>query len=191
MKDDIDELGLTSDDGFRSPSSDEDADYVAWESYHSASIMFMHGALHLFDAGYELRKYTWSRTKIALMDQIREALDKDLLPLFVSEGDTLSKFRRITHNAYLHRCYQSFKSIGGSLFIYGHSLAENDNHILKCLEARNSKIKSVFVSLYGDPESALNQKIIRRATMMESTRNDRRNPLAVEFFDAASARVWG
>lgn len=191
MKDDIDKIGLTSDDGFRSPSGDEDANYVAWESYHSASVMFMHGALHLFDAGHELRKYTWSRTKIALMDQIREALDKDLLPLFVSEGDTITKFRRITHNAYLHRCYQSFKSIGSPLFIYGHSLAENDNHILRCIEASRSKIKSVYVSLYGDPAGEINQKIIRRAEAMATKRYDRKNPLAVEFFDATSARVWG
>jgi len=191
MKDDIDKLGLTSDDGFRSPSGDEDASYVAWESYHSASVMFMHGALHLFDAGHELRKYTWSRTKIALIDQIREALDKDLLPLFVSEGDITTKFRRITHNAYLHRCYQSFKGIGGSLFIYGHSLAENDNHILKCIERRDSRIKSLHVSIYGDPKSALNQKIINRAEILASVRADRRNPIAVEFFDAASAKIWG
>lgn len=55
MQDEVDDLRITPDDGFRAPAGNEDADYVAWESHHSSTVHYLHGALHLFDAGYELR----------------------------------------------------------------------------------------------------------------------------------------
>ena len=123
-----------------------------------------------------------------LMDQVREALDQERYPLFVAEGESHQKLDRIQHHGYLYGALRSFGSIGGDLFIYGHSLAPNDNHVLRKIE--RGKVKRLFISLYGDPATPNNARIIRRAMEM-SERCGSWKPLDVQFYDAASAGVWG
>jgi Domain of unknown function (DUF4917) len=178
-----------SDDGFRTPEDDPEATYVVWEpgQSRSQSMWFLHGALHIFDSGTEVQKYTWSKTGVRLIDQIREALGKNYFPIFVSEGTSPEKYERIRHNDYLAKAYRSFESIQGALFIYGHSLAENDDHYLRCI--RKGKILHLYVGLYGDPNSDSNKFIIRRADQLSAGR--RGKALAVTYYDAASANVWG
>ena len=189
MKDDIDELDLHPDDGFRQPK-DGPLEYVVWDMNDPVqqTVYYMHGALHVFDAGAEVQKYTWSNTGIALIDQIREALESGRYPMFVSEGTSRSKLERVMHSSYLSRGYRSLSSIGGSLFIFGHSLHENDEHVLECI--RRSKIQSVYVSMFGDPNSGDNQRIVTRAQSLAQGRrpNQFREIL---FYDAQSASVWG
>lgn len=179
----------TSDDGFRKPEDDPESAYVTWEGYNSNSqnVWFLHGALHLFDAGYEIQKYTWVNTGIALIDQIRDALNSNKFPLFVAEGTSKEKIERIRHNDYLARGLRSFNQISGPLFIYGHSLAENDEHILKAIE--RGRLNQVYVGVYGDQNSAVNQAIISRANKLNYA--GRKKALDVHFFDAESAKVWG
>ena len=190
MKDDIDELSLTCDDGFRYPEGEE-ADYVAWDlSTVQQNIYYLHGALHIFDAGSEIQKYTWSNTGIALVDQIREALEDDRYPIYVAEGNSESKLNRILHNSFLLHGYRSLSRISGSLFIFGHSLNDSDEHVLKCIERSN--VKNVHVSIFGDPTNPDNQRIIGRANALSvgRLRVNSRNPLNVHFYDAESASVW-
>ncbi|MBP2167009.1 hypothetical protein J2125_000201 [Erwinia toletana] len=176
------------DDGFRKAYQNYDAPYVTWEptNAHKQSMFFLHGALHLFDAGYELRKYTWVNTNVKLIDQIRTAISNNLFPVFVSEGKSKEKIERIRHNDYLAKAYRSFVEIGGALFIYGHSLAENDEHFLKKIE--QGKIRQLYVGIYGDADSELNAKIITRANLMAINR--KKGTLEVFFYDAKSANVW-
>jgi hypothetical protein len=195
MQDEVDELPLRHDDGFRHPE-DRDLPYVSWQQGSSATVSYLHGALHLFDRRTEITKYTWSKTERAIVDQVREALDEDKYPIFVAEGTTASKQERILHNAYLHKalrslegCMQSGKS---SVVIFGHSLAENDAHILRCVAA--GSVPVMLVGLYGDPASAANQSVIENAEKLVGLRRKLRGerwPLDLHFYDAASARVWG
>jgi len=152
-----------------------------------ATHLYLHGALHLFDAGTELRKITWGRTGVPLVDQIREALAENIYPLVVTEGSSAEKFEKILHSAYLNHALRSFSSIQGSLFIYGLSLAPNDNHILRRIE--EGRLRTLFVGLYGDTATEANQEIVRRAAAMSSAR-DPNKPLGVHYFDAATAEVW-
>jgi len=184
------EQRLPADDGFRSSPDDFEADYVTWESHHSATVHFLHGALHLFDSGPTLRKYTWVRTGTRLMEQVRAALDLRYFPLFVAEGSSARKVERIIHHGYLHRGFRSFEEITGALFVYGHSLADNDNHFFDLLRRRNNKVILLFVSLHGDQNTPSNQAIIRKARAIEESRQHARKPLQVFFYNAASARVW-
>lgn len=185
---------IQSDDGFRTSQNDiEDgieSDYVVWESSqsHEQNMLFLHGALHVFDSGTEIQKYTWSRTGIRLIEQIRDALSKDLFPLFVAEGSSEEKLERIRHSDYLAKAYRSFQEIQHCLFIYGHSLAANDEHYLRLIE--HGKLSHVFVGLYGDPASDVNKAIVRRANAMSMARRSKR-ALQVDFFDSESAKVWG
>lgn len=189
----------TSDDGFRKPEEDYDAHYVTWEPFnsHHQTTWFLHGALHLFDAGIEIQKYTWVNTGVRLIEQIRDALKRDYFPIFVAEGTSNEKLIRIRHNDYLAKAYRSFSEIGGALFIYGHSLAKNDDHFLKRIE--KGRLTHLYVGIYGDPVSPSNKTIIARATRMAHARTNktsrssrgRSSELSVSFFDAGSAKVWG
>ncbi|KUJ78767.1 hypothetical protein AVO45_19135 [Ruegeria marisrubri] len=192
-------IDLTHDDGFRKDQNDYDAPYVEWQgegAAHGQNIHYLHGALHLFDAGYQLQKYTWINTGKALVDQANEALKKNLFPVFVAEGDSRSKLTKIQHSAYLHHNYKSFagvcqtKSRGGTaLFVYGHSFASNDAHILNMIGY--GKIAHLFVSLYGDPSSKANLAIRNNVEKIVRLRPKYFPELKVDFFDAVSAKVWG
>lgn len=179
----------TSDDGFRKDEDNFDASYVVWEpsQSHEQNMYFLHGALHVFDSGTEIQKYTWLNTGVRLIDQIRNALGKGLFPIFVSEGTSAEKLERIRHNDYLAKAYRSFSEITGSLYIYGHSLAQNDEHYLKRIE--KGKVSKLYVGIYGDPDSPDNKRIVQRASQMTLARPPRR-PLKVHFFDASTAKVW-
>lgn len=188
------ETKIKSDDGFRTSQDDiqlgVESDYVVWEAgqSHEQNMWFLHGALHVFDSGTEIQKYTWNRTGVRLIEQIRDALSKDFFPLFVSEGASSEKLERVRHSDYLAKAYRSFQEIHHCLFIYGHSLAVNDEHYLRLIE--HGKLAHIFVGLYGDSASSMNQEIIRRANAMSLTRGTKK-PLQVDFYDSESAHVWG
>jgi hypothetical protein len=188
-------IELVASDGFGNDEDDPDADYVVWQgetAAHSAKVHFLHGALHLFDAGNDLQKFTWVRTNERLIDQACTAMNTNKFPLFVSEGSSVQKKSKIRHNAYL---YQGFKQLTVNaqqgrhcFFVHGHSLADNDDHILRRLGA--GRFKKLYVSLFGSPESLGNKGIVAKAKQLTSMRGDR-YPLELEFYDAASARIWG
>ena len=179
---------VKSDDGFRNPEERAE-EFVTWDAPNTNEqrIFYLHGALHIYDAGANLKKFTWSKTNIPLVNQIKDSLAKREYPLIVTEGTSNQKMSRIQHSGFLNRAYRSFANIKGSLFIYGHSLADNDEHLLKLIE--KSKLKKVFVGIYDDPASERNQAIIERAQRFETQRrND--SPLDIHFFDASTAHVW-
>lgn len=182
-----DEYKLDFDDAFRNDQDDPDTPYVVWDNgnTHGQNVFYIHGALHLFDAGHELRKYTWSRTDEALVDQARNAIHQGLFPLFVSEGTSQAKMSKITHNGYLNKALRSLKANPGTLFIHGMSLSANDEHILRAIE--KGKFKKVFIGIHGNPDTERNQAIAARAEML--THNNGR--LEVQFYDSTSAEVWG
>jgi hypothetical protein len=188
---------LEHDDGFRAPDGDPDAAYVTWDAEGTASdkqnIHFLHGALHLFDYGAELQKRCWERAGgIALIDQIRQALGEGRFPLFVSEGSSSGKLERIRHSGYLQRSLKSFSANcrirNVALFLFGHSLAANDDHVLRKIE--KGKVGQLYVSFHGDPRSAANQALFERVEAIVAARRDDA-ALEVSVFDAGGAAVWG
>lgn len=187
---------LLHDDGFRSPDADYDAPYVVWEAEGGANkqnIHFLHGGLHLYDYGAELQKLCWERGGgVPLIDQIRSALHDGMFPLFVAEGDSAAKLTRIRHSGYLQRSLKSFaevmRGVDSAVFIFGHSLAPNDEHVLRFIE--RGKIRRLYVSLFGPQDSVINRGIIARAERMSAARPDR-FPLEVVFYSAQEAAVWG
>jgi hypothetical protein len=186
---------LDCDDGFRRPDTGEE-EYVTWEVDNTLqqTIYYLHGALHLFDAGPELQKFTWKNTGVRLTEQVRSALEESKYPLIVSEGTSNEKLARIKHSGYLHRGLASLPRITGSLFVYGASFADNDENILRRVE--NGNVTRLYVSLFGSPDSKTNKAIVSRVKKMPKNREvhaHRRRPIPLDvfFFDAKSARVWG
>jgi len=186
---------IHKDDGFRDPNDEPEAPYVTWdgEAAHSQTVFYLHGALHLFEFGSELQKRCWGRFGgVSLIEQIRVALEEGRFPLFVAEGDTEAKFERIRHSGYLHNCLRKFRgscdSEKASLFIFGHSLAENDAHVLRQIE--HGKCSQLHVGIYGNAASEVNKITMERARRIAASRNEK-FPLEVYFFYAASTNVWG
>lgn len=191
-------MNLNHDDGFRKDQDNFDAPYVEWQGERAAksqNIHYLHGALHLFDAGHQLQKYTWSNTGTALIEQATEALGNNLFPVFVAEGASKNKLTKIQHSAYLHHNFKSFAGIcrgtqkGTALFVYGHSFASSDAHVLNVIGY--GKIKHLFVSLFGDPFSPENQNIRNNVEQIAALRPGGFPTLEVDYFDAESAKVWG
>jgi len=177
---------IPSDDGFREPE-EPGQDYVTWcvENTNTQNVFYLHGALHLFDAGDELKKYTWSRTNIPLMTQIRGAIDGGMFPVFVAEGSSKDKLERLNHSGYLNRGIRSFANIGGALFVYGFAFKENDDHIIKLIA--KSKLNKLFVGLYGNVDSTDNKQLIAVVNSLAGTAKS----LETYYYDAESAKVWG
>lgn len=188
-------------DGFSNPIGAANAEYVSWQgegqSFFS-NIKYPHGALHIFDAGDDIQKITFSRTSERLIDQTRRALDKALFPLFVSEGTSKEKIEKIKHNAYLYTCYQQFcgdvrglvKDRNGepdtALVVYGHSLNSVDDHFWSKL--MRGKIRDVYVSVYGGLESesglGIQQNVKRLMQAYPSS------SVTFHYFDTASVDLW-
>jgi len=192
-------IELKKGDGFGREEGNENADYVVWHgetSAHSTQrIHYLHGALHLFDSGKDLKKFTWINTGRKLIEQAREAMDKNMYPLFVAEGTSDQKLTKIKHNAFLYHSYKSFfgmmNQLKNCLFIYGHSLALNDMHILHKISI--GKVPQVFISIYGDIKSTENQIIIETANNLIEERSkyhDKKHPLLITYYDASTANVW-
>lgn len=188
-----DPINLIINDGFGRDNNTK-SEYVKWmgEDADYQRVHYLHGALHLFDDGADLHKFTWVNTRKPLLEQARKAMDDGKFPLFVAEGESDQKLKKIKHSAYLYHSYKSFSKQMEvktcCLFIFGHSLAENDQHILQ--KIARGKIPQIYVGLHGDPESQSNQKIKNKACNLRSQREEN-SPLEVSFFTTESANVWG
>jgi hypothetical protein len=182
---------VACDDGFRMPESGQE-EWVTWDvNLPKQNIHYLHGALHIYEDGPEIRKFTWCNTQMRLIDQIRSAMGQNKFPLFVSEGSADHKQSKINRSSLLGRAYRSLRAIGGTLFLFGFSMSENDSHILYAI-AKN-KVENLYVALHGKPDSGTNRQIQAAVNRLIKARG-RLNPkhsLTVTYFDAASAKVWG
>lgn len=114
-----------------------------------------------------------------------------MFPLFVAEGNSQEKLKKINHSGYLSKGLRSFESTckqtnNSAIFIYGHSLDENDAHILSKIDEGN--ISKIFVSAYKHPKHGYDRSIINRARLLGGSR---RKAPQVFVYDAESANVWG
>ena len=138
------------------------------------------------------------KTDRAIVDQIREALDHDRSPLSVASPRAQVKASSSASciTPICTKALRSFEACCGpaanAILVFGHSLADNDAHVLRCIASGGAR--NLLVSLYGDPDTPTNRAAIRNAEALAALRQRRRgtrNPLNVTFYDATSARVWG
>ena len=72
-------VNLTTNDGF-GRDENTDLEYVKWMGESNARnqrVHYLHGALHLFDDGIDLHKFTWVNTGKPLLEQVREAMNEE------------------------------------------------------------------------------------------------------------------
>lgn len=95
-------------------------------------IYYLHGAVHLYEP---YQNIVAKRTADA-GDLLGQALKAGLLPLLVSEGESKLKLARIAANTYLWFCYQALQTADGDVVVFGHSLSEQDQHVVDALAMR-------------------------------------------------------
>ena len=93
MQDEVDAFTFRHDDGFRHPEEDPGQPWVSWQQGNAATVSYLHGALHLFDAGSAITKYTWSKTDKPIVEQIRAVTGNQNLGLACSLDQHLPQSR--------------------------------------------------------------------------------------------------
>jgi hypothetical protein len=186
-------------DGFRDSEDDPDADYCVFTEHIGGSegILFVHGALHLYAEGGEVRKHTWSKSGTPLIDCIRAALGKGRYPLFVAEGLAEKKKEQIESSSYLSYCLGKLGRIQGPLVVFGWAMGDSDQHILDTI-AYNRNLSNLYVGLFGDPNNEGNRAIQAAAARLRDQRRqylerhgDKGKDLTVQFFQSQTVPVWG
>lgn len=149
------------------------------------NIHYLHGALHLFDAGSEIIKeqYDWTGY---LLDHITARLDDGSYPIFVTAGNGEEKLAHIRHNRYLSYCYDRLLSAVGSLVTFGFNFGPYDEHIIEAINkaAKHGakaadKLWSVYIGIYSEADAKHIESILPKFEVK------------VQLFDAKSANVWG
>lgn len=169
----LEPLNYETDDGFRANKT--------WLGPPSQNVHFLHGGLHIYDTQAGVKKHACTDEGDSIIEQVRQNMEDGRFPSFVSEPTYERKRARIMHNPYLSFCFQKLAKLRGAMFVYGHSIDDNDKHIFD--EINRSAVSLVFVSIYGDPGSSENMLAQGRARAFLRSKQ-------VEFFSAESAPVW-
>lgn len=196
----LSEKALLRRDCFGASEDEPDAEYCVFQQHlgPNEGILFIHGALHLYLASGEVRKHTWSKTGVPLIDSIRMALQAGQYPLFVAEGMAHKKKQQIERSSYLSYCLSKLTRIQGPLVVYGWAMGDSDQHVLDVL-AHNEKLAVICVGLFGDPESEANRATRsaaeslmgrRRMHLQRRNRDEGRYALEIKYFDSGTAPVW-
>lgn len=184
--------GLDSNDGFGrellNPGQwDDEPDWseLRWGiNSDGQKIYYLHGALHLFDTGPEIEKEVYENGH-NLLDRIKERIDEEDYPIFVTAGTAEQKLDHIRHNRYLSFCYDALETIEGSLIVFGFGFGEYDTHIIDAINvaahhgAKDAdKLWSVYIGVYS-------QGGLDRLRAIES-----QFQCKVNYFNASTANVW-
>lgn len=168
--------GFSSDDGFRAGRlwTPDEADQ---------DVFFLHGGLHLYDTGEEIKKLAYKGSGDSIIDQVRDNLMDGRFPLFVSEPTADKKKSRIERNPYLNYCYRELAELNSALVVFGHSVHDNDKHIFD--QIQRSGVARVYVSLYGDENTPSNARTKANAQSFLA-----KEGRTIDFFSAESTPVW-
>lgn len=129
-------------------------------------VYFLHGALHIYENETgNVGKYE-SDDSVSLLDEIRKQPNR--YSIYVAEGESRLKIRKINSNPYLFFCYETLKRnlcINSPeplpLIIFGNSLRlEYDQHIVDAIN--NSTTKTILYGIFNKDEYAVTTANIRK-----------------------------
>jgi hypothetical protein len=142
---------------------------------------------------YFIHEIGGKRVSLSVAHDIKEVIVKIVAHFILN----IVALRPIHHAAprddKAHRSFEACcKPAGNAIVIYGHSLADNDDHVLRAIVKGNAHY--LLVSLYGNANSPANKAIIEKAEKLVLQRGPakaKHQSLNVIYYDAASAKVWG
>ena len=195
MRNDLDQKG----DGFGREAEESDEwipeDEIQWSELRwgknkdSQSIFYVHGALHLFDAGIDVIKEEYTNEHV-LLENVKARMKRKEYPIFVTAGNGAEKLSHIRHNRYLSNCYDELSSLSGSLVCFGFGFGPYDEHIIGAINKACKKRKdendkwipflnSIYIGVYSDEALKHIQSI------------EKKFKCKVNLFDARTVNVWG
>lgn len=103
------------------------------------SIFNLHGGLHLFQdaAGDVMKAVDSGAGVIATITNMIAHYRR--FPIYVAEGSSVQKMRRINSVGYLRHCYDQLRRNTAAMFVYGHSADDNDAHIYQAIFQAGTK----------------------------------------------------
>ena len=105
-------------------------------------------------------------------------------PIYVAEGTSAQKMRKINSVAYLRHCYDALRRNAAALFVYGHSADDNDRHIYQAIFS--SEAQHVYFGVYRPDHVKLWMLDGQLAKLQRTVGSG----IGYTFFDSESARVW-
>lgn len=164
--------------------ADEDRGFLCpFKENAHCNVFNLHGGLHLFRTELgDVEKRLMGSTGV--IDAIAETITKEnRLPIYVAEGKSVNKLRRIYAIEYLKHCYQKLEKSWGAFFVYGHSANQNDAHIYRALF--KSRVSHLYFCVHRPTTdvSVLDGELARYQKLHESRIN-------YTFVDAETVNVW-
>ncbi len=119
----------------------------------STRVLYLHGGLHLVkNQEGKARKINATPPVLLSNFAINHSISAlDDVPLFVSESNSDDKRKSIRHSDYLSFCHEQLMTHKDTLCIFGHSLAEQDQHLIDAL--RQAPLKTLCISIYPRNEA--------------------------------------
>ncbi|MEH2248409.1 DUF4917 family protein [Nostoc sp.] len=141
---------------------------------NSTRVLYLHGALHLYRDPQLERTY---KLKNNGYQNLLEMID---VPLFITEGSSEDKLRAINSSDYLFFAYNKLLNHDGSLVIFGHSLSDTDEHLVKAIRKSNPMNIAISIRSNNSPDT-IRQKKANLYKRLCDEQKERPNLL---FFDA-------
>jgi hypothetical protein len=124
------------------------------EVRNRTAMYYLHGAIHLWqDDRGDNGKWTSANKGHLLSLAENYPPRSSKLPLFVSEGSSKAKLQTIGRSPYLSFCLDSLRDDQENTVVFGHSLGEEDKHIIAALN--KGAPRKVAVSIYPRVEDQL------------------------------------
>lgn len=147
-------------------------------------IFNLHGGLHLFeDRNGELFK-ALNDGEGVIATITHEIAIEGRLPLYVAEGTSEAKWRKINSVDYLRHCYLQLKETKATMFLFGLSVDPNDTHIYQAIF--NSKAKHVYFGVF-QPDAEKVTTLDAKLAYYKKLGNDK---VSYSFFNSQTAQVW-
>ena len=130
-------------------------------------VLYLHGGLHLYGVS---GGGSWKQLREEysnLLEQFDYPIDA-AYPLVITEGSHEDKVRSISGSEYSSFAHQKFAQHQGSLVVFGHSLGENDEHLVQVINQWNDPI--IAISMRPSTEDDIKAKKRRyKARLQQST----------------------
>jgi hypothetical protein len=147
-------------------------------------IFNLHGSLHLFDNGAGGISKALDSGEGVVATITDTIANKRRLPVYVAEGTTVQKMKKINSIAYLRHCYDMLRSNAASIFIYGHSADENDAHIYRAIFESDAKHVYFGVFKPNDEKLKILDGLLAKYQKISGTDKE------YSFYYSESAAVW-
>jgi hypothetical protein len=120
-------------------------------------LLFIHGGIHL-------RRLRGGGTRQlhssdgSLLDQFLSGWTDEESPLLVSEGESADKMASISSSDYLTFAHSSFAEHEGGLVVFGHTLGEQDEHLVRPMRSWQDNPVAISIRPSDDEEKIIQQK---------------------------------